>query len=398
MTARAGTAPTIQTREEILERARAMVPTLRQQALRTEQARTIPVETHRAFESAGFYKLFQPARYGGYEMPLGMMIEVAAELGRGCGSSAWVFTNLAVQNWEIGMALPSAQEDVWGKNPSALAASSFPVKGGAARRVDGGVVLNGTWSFASGIDFADWENLQVFVPNDGAPPSHHLVLVPRADFGVEDDWFVTGLSGTGSKSVVLKDVFVPAHRMLHTRLVTGGPSPGSAANTGALYRIPPLTLGAAAFCGPALGIASGALELLEEELGTRVSVGGARLCEQPTVQLRLSEAAAEIRCARILLLRVCDDAMQLAEAGGKPPIEQRAVWRRDFAYAGQLCVRAVERLYPLVGGRGLQRDSLFQLAWRDVHAAVSQVAMAWDVQAINAARISFGMPSLDPRL
>jgi len=398
MAARAGTASSIRTREEILERARAMVPALRERALRAEQARTIPVETHRAFEAAGFYRLFQPARYGGYEMPIGMMIEVAAELGRGCGSSAWVFTNLAVQNWEIGMALPAAQEDVWGQNRGALAASSFPVKGGNGRRVDGGLLLNGVWSFASGIDFADWENLQVFLPNDNAPPSHHLVLVPKADYTIEDDWFVTGLSGTGSKSVVLKDVFVPEHRMLHTQLLTGGPSPGSAANASALYQVPPLTIGAAAFCGPALGIASGALELLEEEMGGRVSVGGARLCEQPSVQLRLSEAAAEIRCARVLLLGTCEDAMRLAEAGGKPPLEQRALWRRDFAYAGQLCVRAVQRLFPLVGGRGLRQDSLFQLAWRDVHAAVSQLGVAWDVQAINAARIRFGMPSLDPRL
>jgi 3-hydroxy-9,10-secoandrosta-1,3,5(10)-triene-9,17-dione monooxygenase len=386
------------TREEILQRARSLVPQLREQALDTERNRRIPAETHRAFEAAGLYKLFQPARYGGYEMPIGMMIEVAAELGRGCGSSAWVFTNLAVQNWEIGMTHPRAQEEVWGRNPAALAASSFPVKGGKGRRVEGGLVLDGTWSFASGVDFADWQHMQVFLAGENAPPSHHLVLVPKADFTVEDDWFVTGLSGTGSKSIVLKQVFVPEHRVLATRLVSGGPSPGNAVNANPLYSIPPLTIGAAAFAGPALGIARGALELIEEEVAGRLSVGGAKLFEQPTVQLRVSEASAEIRSAHVLLLKACDEAMSTAESGEKPPIEQRARWRRDFAYAGQLCVRAVERLYPLVGGRGLQQGSPFQLAWRDVHAAVSQVAMAWDLQAINAARVQFGLASLDPRL
>ena len=386
------------TRAEILSRARAMIAQLRERALDTERNRRIPAETHRAFEAAGFYKLFQPARYGGYEMPIGLMIDVAAEIGRGCGSSAWVFTNLAVQNWEIGMTHPAAQEDVWGPDSSALAASSFPVKGGAGRRVDGGLVLNGVWSFASGVDFADWQHMQVFLPNEKAPPSHYLVLVPKADFTIEDDWFVTGLAGTGSKSVVLKDVFVPEHRVLHTKLVGGGPSPGNAVNPNPLYNIPPLTIGAAAFAGPALGIARGALELIEEEVSGRLSVGGAKLFEQPTVQLRVSEARAEIRSAHVLLLKVCEEAMDAAAAGAQPPIEQRGSWRRDFAYAGQLCVRAVERLYPLVGGRGLQQGSLFQLAWRDVHAAVSQVAMAWDLQAINAARVQFGMPSLDPRL
>jgi 3-hydroxy-9,10-secoandrosta-1,3,5(10)-triene-9,17-dione monooxygenase len=158
------------TREEILDRARAMVPTLRKRALEADRKRGIPVETHQAFAAAGLYKLFQPARHGGYEMSLGTMVEVAGELGRGCGSSAWIFSNLAVQSWIIGMHDPAAQDDVWGPNPDALAASSFPLKGGTGRRVDGGLVLNGGWSFASGIDFADWENLQVFIPKDGGPP------------------------------------------------------------------------------------------------------------------------------------------------------------------------------------------------------------------------------------
>ena len=125
------------TREQILERARTMVPVLRERAFKAERDRLIPVDTHRAFQEAGFYKLFQPARYGGYEMPIGMMVEVASELGRGCGSSTWIFTNLAVQNWIIGMHHPQAQEDVWGMNRDALAASSFPTQGGTGRYVEG---------------------------------------------------------------------------------------------------------------------------------------------------------------------------------------------------------------------------------------------------------------------
>jgi alkylation response protein AidB-like acyl-CoA dehydrogenase len=154
-------------RGKILDRARAMVATLRSHALQAERDRLIPRRTHEQFQDAGFYRLFQPARYGGYEMPIGMMVEVAGELGRGCGSSAWIFTNLAVQNWIIGMHHPQAQEDVWGANPDALAASSFPTQGGTGRYVEGGLVLNGVWSFASGVDFADWENLQCIHPEGG---------------------------------------------------------------------------------------------------------------------------------------------------------------------------------------------------------------------------------------
>jgi len=387
------------TREQILERAREMVPMLRASALQADAERIIPLETHRAFEDAGFYQLFQPARYGGYEMPISMLVEVAGELGRGCGSSAWIFTNLAVQNWIIGMHRPQAQDEVWGGNPRALCASSFPTQGGAGRYVEGGLLLNGVWSFASGIDFADWENLQCFIPNEKGPPDHRFVLVPKTQFAIKDDWFATGLSGTASKSLVFKDVFVPEHRVLNTQLIGGGPSPGSAVNPAALYKVPPWSVGTKVFSGVCLGIAKGALELVVEDMRARLSMaGGAKMSDLPTVQMRIAEAAAEIDCAEAVLLKDCDDAMRIAETGERPPLLQRARWRLNNAFAGQLCLRAVQRLHPLTGARGIGRDSLFQLAWRDIHAAVSQITMAWDIQAVNAGRIMFGLPSLDPRL
>ena len=71
---------------------------------------------------------------------------------------------------------------MWGSDPDALAASSFPTQGGTGRYVDGGLVLNGIWSFASGIDFVQWENLQCFIPKESGPPDHRFVLVPKTRF------------------------------------------------------------------------------------------------------------------------------------------------------------------------------------------------------------------------
>jgi 3-hydroxy-9,10-secoandrosta-1,3,5(10)-triene-9,17-dione monooxygenase len=386
------------TREDLLALARQLIPTLREKALQTERDRIIPKETHRTFQAAGFYKLFQPMRYGGYEMPIAMLVEVAGELGRGCGSSAWIFTNLATQSWIIGMHGPQAQDDVWGSNPDALCASSFPTQGGTGRYVDGGIVLDGIWSFASGIDFADWENLQVFIPKEGGPPDHRFVLAPRKDFTIVDDWFVNGLCGTGSKSIVFKEVFVPEHRVLNTQLIGGGPSPGSAINPGPLYKVPPFSVGTKLFSGVCLGIARGAFDLVVEDMSTRLSVGRVKMSELPTVQIRVAEAAAEIDAAEALLLKDSEDAMRIGALGERPPLAQRARWRLNNAFAGQLCLRAIERLHPLIGARGLGADSLFLLAWRDIHAAVSQITMAWDIQAVNAGRVQFGLPAQDPRL
>lgn len=388
------------TREQMVERARALYPTLLERAGAAERARVVQRETFDAFAEAGFFRIHQPVRFGGFGWEIGMMVRIGAELGQACGSSAWIFSNLAVQSWILGMNRPEIQDEIWGSSPASLVASSFPAKGGTVRRVPGGLVAEGLWSFSSGVDFADWNNLQVFVPpEDGeGAPEHRFALVPRADYEVVDDWFSPGLSGTGSRSIRLDGVFIPEYRTLPSAELTGGPSPGSAVNPGPLYRVPPLTLGTKVFSAPALGIAKGALRLVEDEMGERRTVGNLQMSELPTAQMRVSEAGAEIDAAEALLLKDCADAMAIAEAGDVPDIETRARWRRNNAFAVQLCVRSVERLAPLVGARGLSPENPFLRMSSDIRAASLQITVAWDIESINAGRIRFGLPSLDPRV
>ena len=389
---------TPETRQGAIDRARGMIPALLNRADKAERDRAIPRETFEEMAEAGFFRIHQPRRFGGFGWEPGMMVRIGAELGQGCGSSCWIFSNLAVQSWILGMSEPQAQEDVWGGNPLALVASSFPVKGGTARRVKGGIVADGLWSFSSGVDFSDWNNIQIFLPSGDASREHHFALVPRSDYEVVDDWHSHGLAGTGSRSIRLDGVFIPEHRATHSMRLMGGPSPGSAADPSALYRVPPLTLGTKVFSSPALGIAKGALRLVEDEVSGRATVGGAAMAELPTAQVRVSEAGAEIDAAEALLLKDCSDATAMAEAGGAPTAGDRARWRRNNAFAMQLCLRAVERLHPLVGARGLAPGNHFLRMFADAHAASLQITVAWDIQAINAGRVRFGLPSLDPRV
>jgi len=388
------------TQDTMVDRARDMIPVLRARARDAELDRAVPRETFEQFAEEGFFRIHQPERFGGFGWDIGMMVRLSAELGQGCGSSCWIFSNLAVQNWILGMNRPEAQEDVWGPNPLALVASSFPTQGGKVERAEGGLIANGLWSFASGVDFADWNNMQIFVPSESGdrPPEHRFALVPKSDYEIVDDWFSPGLAGTGSRSIQLDNVFIPEHRTVPSTKLMGGPSPGSAINPGALYRVPPLTLGTKVFAAPALGIAKGALALIEDDLSGRNTVGNAPMAELPTAQVRVAEAGAEIDAAEALLLKDCSDAMAIAEAGGVPVLDDRARWRRNNAFAVQLCVRAVERLNPLVGARGLTPENDFLRMFRDVHAASLQITVSWDIQSVNAGRIRFGLPSLDPRV
>ena len=163
---------------------------------------------------AGFYRVQMPARYSGFEMDHRGMLDISAEIGRGCGSAAWIFSNIAAQNGIVAMASREVQDEVWGEDHDVCTASSFPAHGGRVRKVDGGLVATGLWSFASGVDFAAWNNLQVFVPQENGPPRHHMALVPKSDYRVIDDWF----SARPCRDRVAVN---PARRSLHS----GPPDP-----------------------------------------------------------------------------------------------------------------------------------------------------------------------------
>lgn len=391
-------APDGSQRESLTAKAAAMVPALLERQKEADALRRIPDSTHRDFLEAGLYRIFQPRRYGGMECENRAIIDIAGELGRGCGSSAWIFTNLVAQSLVLSMNCREAQDDVWGANPEALIASGLSVSGGTATPVEDGIVLDGLWSFSSGVDFADWLHLQVFVPREEGPPEPRFALIPKGSFEVVDDWNATGLLATGSKSVRLNEVFVPNYRTVAAGVLSGGKGLSRDINSAPLYQISIWSAGTQIFSAPAVGIARGALDYVENEFKDRVGVVGVKLAELPTAQARVAEANAEIDAAKALLIQVSEEATDFAERDVHPELEQRARWRLNNAYATQLSIRAVERLYPLLGARGLDAANPFMRAWRDVHAVGQQITQAWDMQATNAGRIRFGLPSVDPRL
>ncbi len=377
--------------------AESLAEPFRARAGEAEKARRIHRETHEQMRDAGLYRVQMPARHGGHEMHHRGMLDIAAELGRGCGSSAWIFSNIAAQNGIVAMASREAQEDVWGDDRDACVASSFPARGGRARRTEGGLVVDGVWSFASGVDWAEWNNLQVFVPGEDGAERHHMALVPSSDYTVVDDWFSPGLAATGSRSIRLDEVFVPEHRLLDTGAAREGRTVAASGNTGPIFRVPPMCGANKIFSGPVVGIARGALDAIVRDLRERTSVGGVPMATLSSAQLRVAEAGALIDAAWALLQRDCDDAYEIGRSGRLTTVADRALWRRNNAYAGVLCVRAARTLHPLIGARGLVADGDFPRAWRDLRAATLQINMAWDRQAVSAGQVALGIDPGDPR-
>jgi alkylation response protein AidB-like acyl-CoA dehydrogenase len=381
----------------LIDRARELAPALRERAARAEEMRRLPDDTHAAFRNAGFYRVLQPARYGGLEARYGLHTLLAAEIARGCASSAWALSVTACHAWILGMFPRAAQDEVWGDDPARAVASSFLGVGPKLSPEPGGLRVSGRWRFSSNVDHCEGAILLAMVPGPtGVVPQ--FLLVHRSQYRIEDTWRTVGLAATGSNDIVVADALVPPHRTLDVIATRDGRAPGGDANAHYLYRLPLFACLPHSLIGAALGAALGAVEQIVAELAGRASVTNVRLAEQQTIQARIAEAAAELEAARALLQVDRARINDMGRARELPDDPTRLQYRLNVGYAAKLCVQAVERLMPVVGGRGLELHHAFQRAWRDVHAVAQHIALVWDVQALNYGAMRLGLKGGDPKI
>jgi 3-hydroxy-9,10-secoandrosta-1,3,5(10)-triene-9,17-dione monooxygenase len=380
--------------DELMARAEALVPALRERAAEAEDLRRMSDETLADLHSSGLFRMLQPARVGGSELPFRALYELTAVIGTGCGSTSWVLANLAAHHWLLGMWHPEAQEEIWGESPDSLISSALIFARGRAARAPGGYRLSGRWPFSSGIDASTWNMFgAIFSDEETGQNEARMFLLPKSDYKIIDTWHVIGLAATGSKDVEVSDVFVPAYRTLSTERIRGGPNRGSELNPGSLYRLPAVSLFGFAIAGVSLGIARGAISHFAATTRTRLSAyTGRNIADFTNIQVHLAEAAALTDAAEAMVLRDCDEATRITEAGIVPSLEQRARYKRDGAFAATLCTRAVDLLFSATGGNAIYARNPIQRAFRDVHAANAHYNLNWDVSGAIYGRVALGLP------
>ncbi len=387
------------TPEEYLKRVRDLLPVLRERAPDAEKLRRLPDETFNDFQETGLFRCLQPKRWGGYELDPETFYQAIVETSAVCGSSGWILGVIGVHNWHLALFPPQAQQDVWGEDDSIQISTSLAPTG-TVERVDGGFRLRGRWSFSSGCDYCRWAALGGIAPavENGAPPDARMFLIPRRDYQIDDNWYVTGLCGTGSKDIVVEDAFVPEYRThsyldaFHLR------NPGQELNDGPLYRLPFGAIFPNSISAPAIGVALGALDAFREQSQVRVNLrDGSRLAEDPFTQFRLAEFAAEVSSAYDRMRDNMREMMSLASAGKEIPLTRRARYRWDSAKAVDWSLRAVDRLMEASGGRGIFLSNPIQRAWRDIHAMRAHVGNNPERAAAVFGRAEFGLPPTDIR-
>jgi 3-hydroxy-9,10-secoandrosta-1,3,5(10)-triene-9,17-dione monooxygenase len=388
--------------DEAMRRAREIVPVLRSRAQKCEDARVLLPENEKLLHDTGLFRYHQPKRFGGMELAFVAVVDIVAELARGCPSTAWNVGNLGCHHWILGYYEPETQHEIWDANPDVLIASSIALAAGRGKKTKDGFVVSGRWPFSSGVDNSEWNMLAVTVYDDDGktPIDWRLCVVPKSDYKVIDTWYAMGMVGTGSKDIEVKEIFVPERRALALARCRGGlEHPGAALNKSALFRIPIVASAGHPLSATALGTAEGAFEHVLNSFKTRIGTyTGAKVSEFQAVQVKLARARCLIDSARYLMRESAIAFQDFAENSSAPDLETKLRYRAQNAFAVAQAREAVETLWSFYGANAIYTRDPLQRYLRDAQAASQHFSFNFDIAGSAFGTVAMGGKYTNPTL
>ena len=357
------------TEHELLERARSLLPVIRRHAERSEQDRRVVPEIVAEMRSLGLFRVLQPRRWGGYEMAPKVFTDIQIALGEADMSVGWIYGVLGCHNFQMGLFDDRAAREVWGNDSSVLIASSSYQPAGKAEPVPGGYRFTGRWKFSSGVEHCDWVFLSGMHDGDFL-----TCLLPRADYEIVDTWDVMGLKATGSQDIHVNDVFLPEYRIHRSSEGFLCRGPGSAVNTGWLYRIPFHQIFLRAISSSAIGALEAMVGHFEVYGRERIGLAGVPSKLDPDAQYALGNARRVIHELKAVAYANFAALTEYAVRAEVPPVEERLLYRLECASVSERCLEAARLLFEACGGRGVFRSQPFGRIYNDLVAANQHVA------------------------
>jgi alkylation response protein AidB-like acyl-CoA dehydrogenase len=376
----------------LLERVRALVPMLRANAQRTEHERRIADENIEALTDAGVFRMTVARHFGGYESSVPTQFDVLAEIAAGCPSTSWVATILTAMLWQLGMFPDDVQEEVFA-DPRVRVASVF-APAGRAHSVDGGVVVSGRWQFNTGCLHSQWAILTALLDDGtGAPAS---LLIPYSELTILDDWFASGMAGTGSNTTIADEVFVPAARVVPLAAELGLDFPSARNRDSDYWNVPFVGFLIAQATGTPVGLARGALDAFMERLPGRgiTYTDYSDQAAAPVTHLQVGEATMKMFAAEAHAREAV--ALVSTTPGRDAPVEVRARIRAHSGCATLLAREAVDILYAASGASAIQASVPIQRYQRDIQALANHALLAPATSLELFGRVACGLPPNTP--
>lgn len=358
---------------DVVERAKSVVPVLRKNAVETEKNRVVHPENIEALQKAGLLKLALPHRFGGPQHNLRTFVEAVAQIGSGCGSTAWVASLHNGNAFLASLFSDACQQDYWGVNPQTMFCGVFSSNPTVtSKRVEGGWQVSGSWGFASGCRHADWALISLpIVDENDQVIDQGIAMMPISSFAIKDTWYVAGMRGTGSNTLVADDIFVPEYRVTSLVTAVDGVNKNEHPDE-VLYRsafVPYLWL---IIVAPMLGMVQHSIEYIDELLAKDKPIvytfyPNARL----TPGVQRSRAAAQVAYddAWLHVRRVATVVDEAAAAGEYPDLAERTRIRMDIGNALRLLQTAMRHLLDVGGAGSFAEACPLQRNWRDLEVA-----------------------------
>jgi len=350
-------------RNELLAEIESIAPVVAEHAAASEALGRLDEPTMVALRSTRLLQSFAPRALGGLEIDPVTQVIILEALARIDASTSWTLGIIAGVPGFLGAYLPATTARRLFVDSVPPMVGSFLPKG-IAEPVPGGYRVKGRWPYGSGIHHADWVSAGALVP--GQPAGARLVLLPRNQVVVHDNWQVAGLRGSGSSDYSIEDQFVPEEMSFSLM----DAFMGKAVTAGAALRLGLPAWVAAFHIGIALGIARRALD----EISTQAVEKGrgfppSPLPTQPHVQFALGKAETELASARAYGLQVTGDLYEEAKAGRVPSPARQAEARAASTYITEVAQRVTMTAFQAAGGTALFDTNPLQRCFRDITAA-----------------------------
>ncbi|HEY2698121.1 MAG TPA: acyl-CoA dehydrogenase family protein [Pseudonocardiaceae bacterium] len=349
-------------------------------ATQHERENRLAPEVVERLRASGLMRSGAPALIGAAEAPPAVSLGCAETIAVGDAATGWC-VSIAVTSSLLSAYLPKDGALETLGDPGSIAAGVWAPRA-LARRVDGGLVVSGRWTFCSGITHADHFFGGCLV-DDGNGPEMRVVAIPTAQLRIVDTWHTVGLRGTGSHDAVAEEVFVPAHR---TASLTDEPLDAP------LYRFPIFGYFALCIAAVALGNARGAINDLLDLAGRKKTFGARRtLAEKSSTQAEVAKAEASLRAARSFFYAAIDDAWQAARHGSVD-VELRAGLRLAATHAAQTSAAVAKAMYDLGGGTAIYDESPLQRRFRDASTVTAHIQVSngtWE----TTGKLLLGLPA-----
>jgi alkylation response protein AidB-like acyl-CoA dehydrogenase len=348
--------------DDLLAAARRLATTVRETRDYGEHHRHLDPGILAAMHDARLFRMLVPEDLGGLQTDPMTAMEVVETISIADGAAGWnLMIGAAYGVWAARLGEATAQA-IYGAPDAVVAGALRPA--GKARAVDGGFVCTGRWSFASGISHSAWWAAGCTL-EDGKV---RLVFFPASDGELIDTWTTGGMRGTGSHDYAIRELFVPAERVLAMDAPARLDQP--------LYRFPLMALMDSLMAAVPLGIARAAIDAFIDIAGTRIANGTTTpSAQKPTVQADVGRAEALLQAARAWLYDSVAACWTDVQAGRTPPARQLALMRLARAQAQTAGAQAVDLIYGVAGSAAVYSKGLIDRCFRDVHVSAQHTAL-----------------------